>query len=201
MIYISHFLEEVQEISDRFAVLRDGQSVGGGVTAEHAVRSDHRADGRPRRRGSVSPLGAAAMTARWCSKFRSLAGVTKPTSASLQAAPRPRGRHCRADRRGPDRADAGDLRARPRDERRDSRRQLFRHRRAATPLGAGRRHGQRRSQAGRARIGTLDCRQYDLGAARRTRPVAVRAAVAAAGGSDALGASGFRSSVRRRASG
>ena len=33
MIYISHFLEEVQEISDRFAVLRDGQSVGGGVTA------------------------------------------------------------------------------------------------------------------------------------------------------------------------
>jgi ribose transport system ATP-binding protein len=34
VIYISHFLEEVQEISDRFAVLRDGHSVGGGVTAE-----------------------------------------------------------------------------------------------------------------------------------------------------------------------
>ena len=31
VIYISHFLEEICEISDRFAVLRDGQSVGGGV--------------------------------------------------------------------------------------------------------------------------------------------------------------------------
>lgn len=33
VIYISHFLEEVKEISDRFMVLRDGQSVGGGQTA------------------------------------------------------------------------------------------------------------------------------------------------------------------------
>jgi ribose transport system ATP-binding protein len=33
VIYISHFLEEVQEVSDRYAVLRDGQSVGEGVTA------------------------------------------------------------------------------------------------------------------------------------------------------------------------
>jgi ribose transport system ATP-binding protein len=34
IIYISHFLEEVREISDQFTVLRDGASVGGGVTAE-----------------------------------------------------------------------------------------------------------------------------------------------------------------------
>jgi ribose transport system ATP-binding protein len=33
VIYISHFLEEVKELSDRFTVLRDGRSVGGGVTA------------------------------------------------------------------------------------------------------------------------------------------------------------------------
>lgn len=33
IIYISHFLEEVREISDRFTVLRDGKSVGGGSTA------------------------------------------------------------------------------------------------------------------------------------------------------------------------
>ncbi|HTN73738.1 MAG TPA: sugar ABC transporter ATP-binding protein [Pirellulaceae bacterium] len=33
IIYISHFLEEVREIGDRFAVLRDGQSVGEGVLA------------------------------------------------------------------------------------------------------------------------------------------------------------------------
>src|SRR4029079_13765160 len=31
IVYISHFLEEVKEISDRFTVLRDGRSVGGGV--------------------------------------------------------------------------------------------------------------------------------------------------------------------------
>src|SRR5438105_9668498 len=32
IIYISHFLEEVKEISDRFTVLRDGRSVGSGQT-------------------------------------------------------------------------------------------------------------------------------------------------------------------------
>src|SRR5688500_2208073 len=34
IVYISHFLEEVQEVADRFVVLRDGRSVGGGVTRE-----------------------------------------------------------------------------------------------------------------------------------------------------------------------
>src|SRR5688572_22388958 len=34
IVYISHFLEEVKEISDRFTVLRDGKSVGGGVTKD-----------------------------------------------------------------------------------------------------------------------------------------------------------------------
>ncbi|MBN1863511.1 MAG: sugar ABC transporter ATP-binding protein, partial [Victivallales bacterium] len=33
IIYISHFLEEVTTISDRFVVLRDGRSVGGGESA------------------------------------------------------------------------------------------------------------------------------------------------------------------------
>ncbi len=37
VVYISHFLEEVQEVSDRFTVLRDGQTVGQGVTKETAV--------------------------------------------------------------------------------------------------------------------------------------------------------------------
>ncbi|KAA0217547.1 MAG: sugar ABC transporter ATP-binding protein [Leptolyngbya sp. PLA3] len=37
IVYISHFLEEVMEISDRYVVLRDGQSVGGGRTGEAAV--------------------------------------------------------------------------------------------------------------------------------------------------------------------
>src|SRR5438552_1244587 len=33
IIYISHFLEEVQRIADRYTVLRDGQSAGGGPVA------------------------------------------------------------------------------------------------------------------------------------------------------------------------
>ncbi len=39
ILYISHFLEEVREISDRFTVLRDGRSVGGGATAETQLDS------------------------------------------------------------------------------------------------------------------------------------------------------------------
>jgi ribose transport system ATP-binding protein len=34
IVYISHFIEEVKAISDRFVVLRDGRHAGGGVTAE-----------------------------------------------------------------------------------------------------------------------------------------------------------------------
>jgi ribose transport system ATP-binding protein len=34
VVYISHFLEEVQQIADRFTVLRDGQSVGGGPVVD-----------------------------------------------------------------------------------------------------------------------------------------------------------------------
>lgn len=37
IVYISHFLEEVKEVSDRFTVLRDGQTVGTGSTAETPV--------------------------------------------------------------------------------------------------------------------------------------------------------------------
>jgi ribose transport system ATP-binding protein len=37
IVYISHFLEEVSEITDRVTVLRDGQSVGGGATADLAT--------------------------------------------------------------------------------------------------------------------------------------------------------------------
>ncbi len=33
VVYISHFIEEVKAITDRFVVLRDGRNAGGGVTA------------------------------------------------------------------------------------------------------------------------------------------------------------------------
>ncbi len=34
IVYISHFIEEVQQIADRFTVLRDGRNAGGGMTAQ-----------------------------------------------------------------------------------------------------------------------------------------------------------------------
>ena len=34
IVYISHFIEEVKTITDRFEVLRDGRNAGGGVTAD-----------------------------------------------------------------------------------------------------------------------------------------------------------------------
>jgi ribose transport system ATP-binding protein len=38
IVYISHFIEEVTRVSDRFVVLRDGRNAGGGITAD--VRAD-----------------------------------------------------------------------------------------------------------------------------------------------------------------
>ena len=37
IVYISHFIEEAREISDRYTVLRDGETVGSGITAETDV--------------------------------------------------------------------------------------------------------------------------------------------------------------------
>ena len=37
VVYISHYLEEVQEIADRFTVLRDGRSVGGGPVRDFSI--------------------------------------------------------------------------------------------------------------------------------------------------------------------
>jgi ribose transport system ATP-binding protein len=34
IVYISHFIEEVKEVSDRFVVLRDGRNAGDGVTSQ-----------------------------------------------------------------------------------------------------------------------------------------------------------------------
>src|SRR5262249_44782255 len=34
IVYISHFIEEVKQVSDRFVVLRDGRNAGDGITAD-----------------------------------------------------------------------------------------------------------------------------------------------------------------------
>ncbi len=81
VIYISHFLEEVMTISDRYTVLRDGATVGGGRTADTTPNDIARLMvGR-----SVSELytrsprtpGEALL------EVRDLAGPGKPVNASL----------------------------------------------------------------------------------------------------------------------
>jgi len=82
IVYISHFLEEVQEIADRYTVLRDGQTVGGGVTEEATFdqivammvgrKIEDLYPRSPRRPGEV------------LLSVRNLAGAEKPTSATLE---------------------------------------------------------------------------------------------------------------------
>jgi len=81
IVYISHFLEEVKEISDRFTVLRDGQTVGEGDTASattaHIIAlmvGREVKDLYPRSRRSP---GEAVL------EVSELAGVSKPSSASV----------------------------------------------------------------------------------------------------------------------
>jgi ribose transport system ATP-binding protein len=81
IIYISHFLEEVKEISDHFTVLRDGQSVGGGKTTDVPASSiiammvgRQVKDIYPR---SARQQGEAVLT------IDHLGGAAKPRSASL----------------------------------------------------------------------------------------------------------------------
>jgi ribose transport system ATP-binding protein len=83
VIYISHFLEEVQEISDRFAVLRDGQSVGGGVTRDTpsdriiAMMVGRDVD-------DLYPRSIRVEDGEVVLEVLQLAGTVKPTAASLK---------------------------------------------------------------------------------------------------------------------
>jgi ribose transport system ATP-binding protein len=80
-VYISHVLEEVQQISDRFTVLRDGRTVGSGVTGEATVEQlvammvgRQVDDLYPRTRRTPGDL---------LLEVRGLGGAEKPTSATL----------------------------------------------------------------------------------------------------------------------
>jgi ribose transport system ATP-binding protein len=82
VVYISHFLEEVQEISDRFTVLRDGETVGGGVTKDTpnekiiALMVGRDVDELYPR--SARKPGDVIL------EVKGLSGIAKPKSASLQ---------------------------------------------------------------------------------------------------------------------
>jgi ribose transport system ATP-binding protein len=83
VIYISHFLEEVQEISDRYAVLRDGHSVGGGATAgTHTEAIITLMVGREVE--DLYPRSARRDDGEVVLDVSQLAGVAKPASASVR---------------------------------------------------------------------------------------------------------------------
>jgi ribose transport system ATP-binding protein len=81
VIYISHFLEEVKEISDRYTVLRDGRSVGGGDTAA-AAQDQIIAQMVGRRVDDLYPRSPRT-PGEIVLEVRDLGGRAKPRSATL----------------------------------------------------------------------------------------------------------------------
>ena len=82
VIYISHFLEEVKALSDRYTVLRDGQSVATGLTADTMI--DRIAQLMVGREVNELYTRSVRQTGEVALEVRELAGLLKPTSASLQ---------------------------------------------------------------------------------------------------------------------
>jgi ribose transport system ATP-binding protein len=81
IIYISHFLEEVEAIADTFTVLRDGKAVGGGAMAGTPI-ADVVAMMVGRRVADLFPR-SARRPGPVVLDLESLAGVDKPVEASL----------------------------------------------------------------------------------------------------------------------
>jgi ribose transport system ATP-binding protein len=81
ILYISHFLEEVERIADRYTVLRDGKTVGSGTVGEvpmsEVVRLMVGSDVEDLFPRSDRRAGDPAMV------VKGLSGVDKPTEASL----------------------------------------------------------------------------------------------------------------------
>lgn len=82
VVYISHFLEECQQISDRYTVLRDGESVGSGDMKKadlndiiHQMVGREMKDIYPRK---VHSIGEPVL------ELKSLKGSEKPKSATIQ---------------------------------------------------------------------------------------------------------------------
>jgi ribose transport system ATP-binding protein len=81
IVYISHFIEEVQEVADRFTVLRDGKTVGGGQMSDTtAARIVQLMVGREI--GNLYPRSKRA-TGDVILEVSDLAGLSKPRAASL----------------------------------------------------------------------------------------------------------------------
>jgi ribose transport system ATP-binding protein len=83
VIYISHFLEEVQEISDKITVLRDGQSVGSAETARTSAEQMV-AMMVGREVNDLYPRSNRKRGGEVLLEIDQLAGVEKPQSATLK---------------------------------------------------------------------------------------------------------------------
>lgn len=81
IVYISHFLEEVKEISDRITVLRDGRTVGGGRTADMSI--EQIVSLMVGRQIKVFYPHSARTPCEVLLEISDLAGTVKPTSASF----------------------------------------------------------------------------------------------------------------------
>jgi ribose transport system ATP-binding protein len=81
VIYISHFLEEVQALSDRYTVLRDGQSVATGRTSD--VTMDHIAQLMVGRQVEDLYVRTTRVPGDVLLEVKDVAGALKPTTASL----------------------------------------------------------------------------------------------------------------------
>ncbi len=81
IIYISHFLEEVRALSDRFTVLRDGRSVGSGETA--SVTNEQLVAMMVGRDVDDLYPHSARSTGQPVLELSELAGEKRPLSASL----------------------------------------------------------------------------------------------------------------------
>ncbi len=81
IVYISHFIEECQRIADRYTILRDGQTVGGGemkaVTPDEIVRQMVGRQIEELYPRSARTVGEVVL------EVRELSGVAKPQAATL----------------------------------------------------------------------------------------------------------------------
>jgi ribose transport system ATP-binding protein len=82
VIYISHVLEEVQRVADRFTVLRDGETVGGGAVAGTSASEMVRLMAG-RQLHELFPR-SARQPGDVVLELKDVAGLDKPQSASLQ---------------------------------------------------------------------------------------------------------------------
>ncbi|HEY5551154.1 MAG TPA: sugar ABC transporter ATP-binding protein [Opitutaceae bacterium] len=82
VIYISHFLEEVEALSDRYTVLRDGRSVATGRTSETTM--DRIAELMVGRQVDELYTRSVRQPGDVVLEVRGLAGAIKPSSASLE---------------------------------------------------------------------------------------------------------------------